>query len=220
MGIGVELRSGFTGAAEPDDRRINGVCPALVIDNMDLLTEGRIQVQVPWLPGFYLWARVAVPMAGFMRGTFFIPQVGDEVLVAFAQGDVREAYVIGSLWSTTDRPPALTPIDPTVKRIIRTPTGQEVSFDETLGSITITNFARHSITMSPTGIELSTVGGLAKLTLGTDGTVSITGALSIGLNSATDVSLTGATSVSLSGGAATIDGGANCTIRAVTVNIN
>ena len=126
MPVSLEMAAGFGGAAEPTDRRIEGVCPALVVSNMDLLTEGRIQVQVPFLPGFFLWARVAVPMAGFMRGTFFIPQIGDEVLLAFAQGDVREAYVIGSLWSTTDRPPALTQIDATVKRIIRTPLGQEV----------------------------------------------------------------------------------------------
>jgi phage baseplate assembly protein gpV len=219
MGVSFEMSAALGDTSEPDDRRINGVCPALVVSNMDLLTEGRIQVQVPWLPGFFLWARVAVPMAGTMRGTFFIPQVGDEVLVAFAQGDVREAYVIGSLWSTTDRPPALTPIDPTVKRVIRTPLGQEVEFDETLGKVTITNLTRHTITMSPTGIELSTVGGTAKLTLGIDGTVSITGTQSIALTSF-DVAVTGVTGASVSGGTLSLDGGANCTITGATVNIN
>ena len=204
---------------EPTDKRIEGVCPAVVISNVDLLTEGRIQVQVPWLPGFYLWARVAVPMAGMARGTFFIPQVNDEVLVAFAQGDVRECYVIGSLWSTSDRPPALTQIDPTNKRIIRTPGGQEVEFDESQGKITITNLARHTITMSATGIELATAGGLSSLKLGIDGAVTLTGKLSLSLSGAS-VSVEGQADTKLSGGTLTVDGGSNCTIRGIAVNIN
>ena len=135
------------------------------------------------------------------------------------QGDIREAYVIGSLWNTTDRPPALTQLDATVKRIIRTPTGHELEFDETLGTVKITNFMRHSITLSPTGIELSTIGGLSKLTLGTDGSISLIGSLSVSV-SALDVAVSGATGTTLSGGTVTVDGGANCTIRGATVNIN
>lgn len=207
------------GVPEPTERRIEGVCPAMVISNTDLLTEGRIQIQVPWLPGFFLWARVAVPMAGMARGTFFIPQVGDEVLVAFAQGDVREAYVIGSLWSTSDRPPALTQIDPTTKRIIRTPLGHEIEFDESLGTITITNIVKHKVTLGPKSIELSTVGGAASLTLSADGTISMVATQAISLV-APDVDITGVTSNTLSGGTLTVDGGTNCTIRGGTVNIN
>jgi len=80
---GVSFQMGASlGVPEPQERRIEGVCPAMVMSNTDLLTEGRIQIQVPWLPGYFLWARVAVPMAGMARGTFFIPQVGDEVLWA------------------------------------------------------------------------------------------------------------------------------------------
>lgn len=46
-----------------------------------------------------IWARVAVPFAGDNRGAFFIPDVGDEVLVTFVNGDTRYPIVIGSLWS-------------------------------------------------------------------------------------------------------------------------
>ena len=48
-------------------------------------------------------------MAGRNRGTWFVPEVGDEVLVAFEHGDVKEPYVIGALWKT--RPPAESPAD-------------------------------------------------------------------------------------------------------------
>ena len=52
-----------------------------------------------------LWARVATPFAGAERGAFFIPDVGDEVLVSFVNGDPRFPVVIGSLWNGSDAPP-------------------------------------------------------------------------------------------------------------------
>jgi len=219
MGASFELGDLGLGTPEPDDRRITGVCPALVLSNTDLLTEGRIQIQVPWLPGMLLWARVSVPMAGMARGTFFIPQIGDEVLVAFAQGDIREAYVLGSLWSTTDRPPALTPIDPTIKRSIRSPLGNEIEFDDSLSTITITNMAQHTITLGPDGIEIATVGGLASISLGIDGSVSISAAKSFSV-SAMSVDISGITDASMSALSVTVDGTATCDVRGGMVNIN
>src|SRR5437016_13589337 len=73
------------------DRRITGVAVGQVLDNTDVLTMGRVQIQLPWLD-MPPWARVAVLMAGPNRGTFFIPQPGDEVLVAFNHGDIREPF--------------------------------------------------------------------------------------------------------------------------------
>jgi uncharacterized protein involved in type VI secretion and phage assembly len=52
-----------------------------------------------------LWARVAVPFAGDNRGAFFIPDVGDEVLVAFVNGDTRLPIIIGGLWNGSAGPP-------------------------------------------------------------------------------------------------------------------
>lgn len=52
-----------------------------------------------------VWARVAVPFAGGNRGAFFIPQVGDEVLVVHVNGDARAPIVVGSLWNGADSPP-------------------------------------------------------------------------------------------------------------------
>ena len=52
-----------------------------------------------------LWARVAVPFAGGNRGAFMIPEVGDEVLVTFVNGDSRFPVVIGSLWNGSDQAP-------------------------------------------------------------------------------------------------------------------
>jgi len=52
-----------------------------------------------------VWARVAVPFAGGKRGAFFIPNVGDEVLVVFLAGDPRFPVIIGSMWNGTDSAP-------------------------------------------------------------------------------------------------------------------
>jgi uncharacterized protein involved in type VI secretion and phage assembly len=51
-----------------------------------------------------VWARVAVPFAGNQSGAFLFPNVGDEVLVAFAGGDPRQPVVVGSLWNGKDKP--------------------------------------------------------------------------------------------------------------------
>ena len=49
-----------------------------------------------------LWARVATPCAGGRKGAFLIPDVGDEVVVSFINGDSRYPIVLGSLWNGRD----------------------------------------------------------------------------------------------------------------------
>ena len=73
---------------------------------------------------------MAALSAGSERGGYFIPQVGDEVLVAFNQGDVKEPYILGTLWNGRDKPPSPAPTDPAQKRAIRTPIGHEVLLDD------------------------------------------------------------------------------------------
>ncbi len=69
----------------------------------EMLLWGAYRVQLPFIDDIDLspWARIAVPMSGIGCGMSFLPQVGDEVLVAFEQGDVNVPYVIGSLWNGT-----------------------------------------------------------------------------------------------------------------------
>jgi len=201
------------------DRRIYGVAVAQVINNIDALGEARVEIQLPWLPGFFLWARLAVPSAGFGRGTYFVPQVGDEVLVAFNHGDIREPYVIGSLWNTTDRPPALLPTDPVTKRVIRTPLGHQIEFDDALQSITITTSTFQTIKLDPAQIEMQTTGGAATVTLNVLGNVSIQSALSIELK-APMITIEGGTLELKGGGLVNINGGAACNIQAALVKIN
>ena len=86
-----------------------GVYSALVCDILDPDGLGRVKVTLPWSPdaggaGYEAWARLATLMAGNNRGSWFIPDVDDEVLVSFEGGDPRRPVVLGSLWNGKDRP--------------------------------------------------------------------------------------------------------------------
>lgn len=87
---------------------INGVVVGLVTNVDDPSGEGRIKVHFPWLAPDHEsdWVRIATLMAGNGRGSFFIPEVDDEAIVAFEHGDPRFPYVIGFLWNGKDAPPA------------------------------------------------------------------------------------------------------------------
>jgi len=202
--------------AEAKDDKIYGVAIATVVDNIDSTGEARVQVSLPWAPGFEPWARIATMMAGMGRGSFFIPQIGEEVVVGFHHGDIREPFILGALWNTLDRPPALLPSDAIDKRIIRTPLGQQITFDDAEQSITISNLLQFELSLGPEESELSSVA--ASVSLDIDGNVTITGAASITLQ-APSITIDGE-DVSISGSAGvTIDGGADCTILAGEINI-
>ena len=89
-------------------QRIYGVVVGVVTNNQDPDGLGRVKVKFPWLSDEdeSHWARVAAPMAGKDRGVFLLPEVEDEVLVAFEHGDPRFPYVVGALWNGQDTPPA------------------------------------------------------------------------------------------------------------------
>jgi uncharacterized protein involved in type VI secretion and phage assembly len=91
-----------------DTTRITGVVVGVVTNNQDPDGMGRVKVKFPWLSDTdeSYWARIAAPMAGKQRGLYFLPEVDDEVLVAFEHGDVRFPYVLGALWNGQDTPPA------------------------------------------------------------------------------------------------------------------
>jgi uncharacterized protein involved in type VI secretion and phage assembly len=84
-------------------------------------------------------ARVATLMAGDGRGTFFNPEPGDEVVVAFEDGDIDRPVIIGSLWSDVDVPPSDADTSQSNNlRIVRTRLGHQLTFDDTPGNGKVT----------------------------------------------------------------------------------
>jgi uncharacterized protein involved in type VI secretion and phage assembly len=117
--------------------RIYGVVTAVVTNNQDPEQQGRVRLRYPWLAGEgegeSWWARVVAPMAGEGTGLMLIPNVDDEVLVAFDRGDLRFPYVLGSLWSR-NRPPPETVDDENTKGTFRSRSGHIVRFDDSDGA--------------------------------------------------------------------------------------
>jgi uncharacterized protein involved in type VI secretion and phage assembly len=111
---------------------VKGVAIALVTQNKDGDGLCRVKVRYPWhdKPRKSYWARVSVPMAGKGRGTVLIPEIGDEVLVAFEQGDLRFPYVLGGLWNGQDNPPLANADGKNDKRIIKSRKKHYLLFDD------------------------------------------------------------------------------------------
>ena len=166
---------------------MQGVYSASVLDNRDPDGLARVRVRVSALAdtsgGNELWARVATMMAGRNRGTLFMPDVGDEVLVAFERGDLSVPYVIGALWNAKARPPASGADAGNSVKLIRsrngvtlrirddssnnslvveTPGGQRVTLQDGPASVRIEDSNGNAVTLAASGV---TVNASAKVTI-------------------------------------------------------
>jgi len=132
MILDVRLPSGLGG-------RWYGAFPALVTDIVDPEGLGRVKIALPWSPDtagarYETWARLATFMAGNNRGSWFIPDVDDEVLIVFEGGDPRRPYVIGSLWNGKDSPPeSMDGAGKNFKKVLRSRNGVKLTMDDTDG---------------------------------------------------------------------------------------
>jgi phage baseplate assembly protein V len=167
----------MTPRARTTDRRYYGVAEALVTAVNDSGQEGRVKLRLPWFNEEFEteWSRVSQFYAGNGYGAFFIPEVGDEVLVAFVHGDMRFPVIIGGLYNGKDKPPSFR-ADDNDEKMIRTKSGHRITLDDTSGSEKITivdktgansiviNSTDNSITItSEKDITLSATKGTIKL---------------------------------------------------------
>lgn len=166
-----------------------GVYPALVESVKDESGQGRVKVSLPWAPDaggekYEAWARLATLMGGKNRGSFFIPDKDDEVLVCFEGGDPGRPYVVGGLWNGKDSPPermdgagkndkkvlrsrngvkvTLDDSDGQEKLILETPGGQKMTMKDGPGSVEIVDSNGNSVKLETSGI---TVTASAKVTI-------------------------------------------------------
>lgn len=158
-----------------------GVYVGLVTDVQDPQGQGRVRVRLPWTTDpdgdpFEIWARVATLMAGGDRGSWFIPEPNDEVLLAFEGGCPWSPIVLGALWNGVDAPPETMDSNNNIRSVtsrsgirvtfddtdggvqftVATPGGQTVVCSDTPASIEMTDSNGNQVTLDASGITLST----------------------------------------------------------------
>ncbi len=164
----------------PSRTRLFGVYAGIVTNVQDPHGQGRVRITLPWSEGasaaYEIWARLAVPMAGHQRGLWLVPDVGDEVVVAFQGGDPSSPVVIGSLWNGKDAPPesmdgagrndrkvlcsrngvkiTLDDQDGMERFQVETPGGQKLVLEDGPGEVTIADQNGNSIKLTAGGVKV------------------------------------------------------------------
>ena len=191
---------------------VKGVATATVRNNKDPDGMGRVKVSYPWhsKPSESYWARIAVPMAGKDRGAYFLPEVGDEVIVAFERGDLAHPCIVGSVWNGVDTTPGSNSDGKNDVRMIKSRKGHLLVLDDgTKGSLKI---QLKKVIIDDDGIRMDDTKGNSLTIASSDGTVTLaaSGALK----------LQGATVTIESKGTLDLKASAALSVTGLTVSIN
>jgi len=200
-----------SGGGGGGSRSGQGPVIAQVSDANDPEKQARVKLTFPWLSDTYVsdWARTVQPGAGKDRGAMFLPEVGDEVLVLFEQGDIRRPYVLGGLYNGIDTPPTTGPtlIDASSGAINRrsfvSRRGHRIDLIDEDGRT-------EGITLSTTGdkLQLKMDSVATKITVHSDGKVLIEGKGGVMIDAASsklelkgsEVTITATSGVKIDGG--------------------
>lgn len=197
--------------------RVYGVVVGVVTNNQDPDGLARVKVKFPWLSGVdeSAWARIATLKAGAKRGFYFLPEVDDEVLVAFEHGDVRFPYVIGALWNGKDAPPLSNDDGKNNVGAITSRSGHVVKLNDEDGkeTIEIVDKSKKNSIVFDTSKNTITVTTDKDITLSApSGTIKLDA-------QKVQISSSGATEVK-AGGGMNLEASGTMTVKGATVNIN
>jgi len=214
--LGMSLLSNALSEMDREDR-FYGVTIAEVTNNKDEAKLGRVKVKFPWLSDTdeSFWARVLTPMAGGDRGMYFLPEVGDEVLVAFEHGNIEFPYILGALWNGKDKPPETNEDGKNNKRTIKSRSGHTITLDDTDGEEKIEIFdksKKNSIVVN-TKENTITISAEADITIQSSNGKLILSGKEIQLDSKGDVKIKASQNMN-------IEAGSQLDIKGQMVNIN
>lgn len=200
----------------PSPSAIGGVTIGIVTNNEDPEGLGRVKVRLPFF-GEEIesdWARVATLMAGPGRGTYFLPEVEDEVLVAFLHGDVHSPYVLGALWNGVDAPPEQNDDGENNRRVIKTRSGHVIRFDDSEGSerIEIVDKSEENRIVLDSGENTVTIASGGDIVIKAGGKLVLEGS-GVEITSEADIKIESQTATDIKAAAA-------MTIQGQTVDIN
>ncbi len=216
VGIGLSSTM-FYNDREVDSPNTGGMLPAIqglqngTVKKIDSDPDGkfRILVDVPMIESESdgIWARLANFYASADIGLFFMPEVGDEVVLGFMNNDPRFAVILGMLYSKKNAPPYTAEKENKIKAIVtkskmkiefdddkkiltlETPGGHSAVLSDDAQSITFKDSNGNSIEMSSSGIEIKSAASITlKASTSIDGSASQNIEMS---SSGGDVSLSG-----------------------------
>ena len=195
---------------------IKGVAIAVVTQNRDPEGLCRVRVSFPWQTQSResYWARLAMPMAGKDRGLVLIPEVGDEVLVAFEREDLRFPYVLGALWNGKETPPETNSDGNNDKRVFKSRKGHLLHFDDNSarGTVRLALNDGKKVELDDDGIRLDDGKGNSVKIDSTGGAISI--------EAATRLTVKAPMVTIESSGPMEVKSSATLTLRGTLVNIN
>jgi uncharacterized protein involved in type VI secretion and phage assembly len=206
------------------------VVQAIVTDIKDPnMNIGRVRVKFPWLDDTYQsdWARVVIPGGGNNRGFVALPEVNDEVLVAFEQGDPTRPIVLGGLHNGQAATPSISNLLDTGMGVVNQRTwtskkGHNITIDDQKDQIIVQNQdGSYAITIDQQGTKLTISAPQGDITI-TGKSITLQSTQSdITLTSTGNVSASATQSLSLSGtSGATLSSTASTTISAPQVSIS
>lgn len=194
-----------------------GPMTAIVVDNADPEGLGRVKLKYPWMEGDPLsgWARITSPMTGAKQGICFIPEIDDEVLVVFANGNINQPYVIGSLWHEKVTPPAANEDGKNNLRTIVSRSGLSITLDDTdsASKITISDKDQKNLISLDVASGTITINAASKLSITAPDGIELKTDAAFKLT-ANEVDITGNSKMALSAGSG------NMTLDGMSVNIN
>jgi uncharacterized protein involved in type VI secretion and phage assembly len=206
------------------DGRVYGVVTGVVTNNQDPEGIGRVKLRFPWLSDTdeSNWARCVTFMGGAEMGAFFLPEVDDEVLVAFEHGRIDHPYVVGSLWNANALPPAKNDDGKNPFRMIRSRSGHVVRLDDTDGKekIEIVDKSEKNSIVIDTSKNALVVTVEGDITLTAKGKI-VLDCEAFEVTTKADVKLTpGGNFAVKATGNADVEGGGPMTLKGATVAIN
>ena len=201
-----------------------GVVEAIVVDNKDPDGYGRIQVQFPWLGDETMsaWARMTFPMSGKSMGFVIYPEVDDEVLIDFINGNVNEPVIVGCLFNGKDTPPYDNADGDNNIRTLVSRSGHVIEIDDTDGAekITVKDTSGGLEIVMDTAEKLISVKSSGDITFKADGNFTVE-ANEVSVKAGGDIKQEAGSNWEAKGSAqAKIEGGSEVNVKGATVNLN
>jgi Rhs element Vgr protein len=183
--------------------------------------ENRIMVRIPVIDknAQGIWTRVATLDAGQNRGSFFLPEIDDEVIVGFINNDPRHAVTLGML-NSSKNPAPITAQDANDKKGFTTRSKMHLSFDDNTKTITIDTPAGNSITIDEAGMQIEIKDQNSnKVTMNTSG-ITLNSPKNVEIKAGVNLTMSAAASLSISAASLSVKADADVSVQGAIAKLS